>query len=70
MTKKRGKKPVEIVPLSPSPLKNRSGFVRKTVRWSPQVELQNVINKANVSLSMPNLKRTPIPKVISKKREQ
>ena len=64
MTKKGYKKPIQIVPLSPSPLKNVSSFVRKTVRWSPQVELQNAINTANVNLDRMPVKRTPIPKAI------
>ena len=55
MPKKGYKKPKQIVLSSLSPLKNRSGFVRKAVRWSPQVELQDAINTANV-----NLDRMPI----------
>ena len=50
MPKKGYKKPEQTVLLSPSPPKNRSSFVRKTVRWSPQVELQDAINTANVNL--------------------
>ena len=59
---------------SPSQFKNQSGFVRK-VSWSPQVELQDAINTANVNLDrMPadlnpfsarkQCERTPVSKVI------
>ena len=65
MPKKGYKKPKQIVLLSPSPPKHRSGFVRKTISWSPQIELQDAINTANVNLDrMPDrIKRTPVSKV-------
>ena len=64
MPKKGYEKPEQTVLLSPSPPKNLSGFVRKTVRWSPQVELQDAINTANVNLDRMPVQRTPVSKVI------
>ena len=72
---KKGYKNHKQIDLSfPSPLKNRSSFVRKAVRWSPQVELQDAINTANINLdrmsddpypfiSRTKCDRTPVSKV-------
>ena len=60
MPRKGWKKAKLIVTTPPSPLKTRSGFVRR-VSFSPLVVLQNVIQKASVNLDkMPDLlPRTP-----------
>ena len=59
---RRKAKPASTVPVSP--FKTRSGAVRQ-VKWSPQVDLQENITNANVTLSnMPNLKHTPVKKVV------
>ena len=61
----RGRRKVKAVNTAPvSPFKTRSGAVRQ-VKFSPQVDLQENITNANVTLSnMPNLKRTPVDKVV------
>ena len=60
MPRKGWKKPKQLVTTPPSPLKTRSGLVRR-VSFSPLVDLQNVIQKASVNLDkMPDLlPRTP-----------
>ena len=60
----RGRRKVKTVNTVPvSPFKTRSGTVRQ-VKFSPQVDLQENITNATVTLSnMPTLKRTPVEKV-------
>ena len=61
MPKKGWKKPKQIFTSPPSPLKTRSGLIRR-VSFSPLVDLQNVINTASVNLDkMPDkIPRTPV----------
>ena len=60
MPRKDWKKPKQIFTSPPSPLKTRSGFIRR-VSFSPLVDLQDVIHTASVNLDkMPDLlPRTP-----------
>ena len=64
MPKKGYKKPKPIVTSTPSPFRNRSGFIRRRVSFSPLVDLQDAIHTANVNLDkMPDLlARTPVGK--------
>ena len=50
MPKKGYKKPKPVNTSTPSPLRNRSGFIRRRVSFSPLVDLQDVIHTASVNL--------------------
>ena len=52
MPNKGYKKKPPLIPSFLSPIKTRSGRIRG-VRWSPQIELRNVISKADSNLKMP-----------------
>ena len=60
MPNKGYKKKPPLIPSFLSPIKTRSGRVRG-VRWSPQIELHNVISKASINLKMP-VKHSPLIK--------
>ena len=64
MPRKGCKKPKKIFTSPPSPLKTRSGFIRRRVSFSPLVDLQDAIHTANLNLDkMPDLlSRTPVGK--------
>ena len=57
---RRKVKPVNTAP--PSPYKTRSGAIRQ-VKFSPQVDLQENITSANVTLNNMPCKRTPVGKI-------
>ena len=57
---RRKVKPVNTAPLSP--YKTRSGAIRQ-VKFSPQVDLQENITSANVTLNNMPCKRTPVGKI-------
>ena len=61
MPKKGLKKPKQIFTSPPSPLKTRSGLIRR-VSFLPLVDLQDVIHTVNVNLDkMPDkIPRTPV----------
>ena len=52
MPNKGYRKKPPLIPSFLSPIKNRSGRIRG-VWWSPQIELRNVISKADSNLKMP-----------------
>ena len=60
MPNKGYKKKPPLIPSFLSPIKTRSGRVRG-VRWSPQIELHNVISKASTNLKMP-VEHSPLVK--------
>ena len=61
MPNKGYKKKPPIIPSFLSPTKTRSGHVR-SVRWSPQIELHNVISKASVNLEIMPVQHSPLVK--------